>query len=106
MESLVHAIVPAPRSENFNSVVLHGADERGVSECCDHRIVFIDKACFGDAKRDAVAFAKVLVKPIVDAFENVFLLVVVVPFAGDFFDAVCTGVVVTRQIFSVLRQLS
>ena len=94
VENFVHAVVPSPRGENLDAVFLHGADEGGVGEGSDHRVVFVDKACFGDAERDAVAFAKVLIKPVVDALEDEFFCVIVVPFAGDVLDSVCARVVV------------
>ena len=84
VKNFVHAVVPSPRGENFDAVFLHGADERGVGEGSDHRVVFVDKACFGDAERDAVAFAKVLIKSVVDALEDEFLCIVIVPFAKNF----------------------
>ena len=96
VKNFVHAVVPSPRGENLDAVFLHGTDEGGVGEGCDHRVVFVDEACFGDAKRDAVAFAKVLIEPVVDSLEDEFLGFVVVPFAGDVLDSVGAGVVVGR----------
>lgn len=81
----VHAIAPCPRGENLDTVVLHGSEERRVSERRDHRVVFVNQACFGDAERDPVTFAEVFFEPLVDTHEDVrpvtFLLVAPVAFA-------------------------
>lgn len=90
----VHAVAPCPRGENLDPVVLHGSEERRVSERRDHRVVFVNQACFGDAERDSVTFAEVLLQPVVDAYEDVLLGNFIVPAATYHLDPVCSGIVI------------